>query len=144
MGLDGIYDETFQSTASALTMSSYCKISFNNFLEISEDYPVLQANLLKVMSRELYSCKKNHIDIGSKSKLALFIKTISQRFKIRGYSEDEFFLPISQRDIASYLGMAEETLSRIFKKLQKMEVVSYKKHILTILDRDLLNELAES
>lgn len=144
MGLDGIYEETFQSTASALTMSSYCKISFNNFLEISEDYPVLQANLLKVMSRELYSSKKNHIDIGSKSKLALFIKTISQRFKIRGYSEDEFFLPISQRDIASYLGMAEETLSRIFKKLQKMEVVSYKKHILTILDRDLLNELAES
>ncbi|MCB1594891.1 MAG: winged helix-turn-helix domain-containing protein, partial [Xanthomonadales bacterium] len=42
------------------------------------------------------------------------------------------------------LGMAEETLSRIFKKLQKMEVVSFKKHILTILDRDLLNELAES
>jgi CRP/FNR family transcriptional regulator len=144
MGLDGIHAETYQSTATALTMSSYCKIPFNPLLDIAEDYPIIQKNLLKVMSKEIYSCKKNHVDIGSKAKLALFIKTISHRFKTRGYSEKEFFLPISQRDIASYLGMAEETLSRIFKKLQTQKVVKYKKHILTILDRNLLSEIAES
>lgn len=144
MGLDGIHIDTYKSTATALTMSSYCKIPYNSLLQVAEEYPVVQSNLLKIMSKELYSCKKNHIDIGSKAKLALFIKTISNRFKIRGYSDDEFFLPISQRDIASYLGMAEETLSRIFKKLQKMEVVEYKKHILTILNRELLDEIADS
>ncbi len=144
MGLDGIHAETYQSTATALTMSSFCKIPFNSLLDVAEDYPIIQKNMLKVMSKEIFSCKKNHLDIGSKAKLALFIKTISQRFKTRGYSENEFFLPISQRDIASYLGMAEETLSRIFKKLQKMEVVKYKKHILTILDKALLTEISES
>ena len=144
MGLDGIYSDAYQSTSTALTMSSYCKIPFNNLLEVSEDYPVVQKNLLKLMSREIFSCKKNHLDIGSKAKLALFIKTMSERFKLRGYSGKEFFLPISQRDIASYLGMAEETLSRIFKKLQKLDVVKYRKHILTILDFDLLSEISES
>ena len=144
MGLDGIHLKKYQSTATALTMSSYCKIPYNSLLDMSEDYPLIQKNLINVMSREIYSCKKNHLDIGSKAKLALFIRTISRRFKTRGYSDVEFFLPISQRDIASYLGMAEETLSRVFKKLQKLEAVSYKKHVLTILDMKLLTEISES
>lgn len=142
IGLDGIHLNQYQSTAKALTMSSYCKIPYGSLLDISEDYPIIQQNLLNVMSKEIYSCNKNHKDIGSKEKLALFIKTVSQRFKTRGYSHHEFFLPISQKDIASYLGMAEETLSRVFKKLQKLEVVSYKKHIITILNMPLLTELS--
>lgn len=144
MGLDGIYANTYQSTSTALTMSSYCKLPYKDLLDVAIDYPIINKNLINIMSKEIYACKKNHLDIGSKSKLALFIKTLSQRFKTRGYSDTEFFLPISQRDIASYLGMAEETLSRIFKKLQKLEVIKYDKHILTILDADLLTEISES
>ncbi len=142
MGLDGIYADTYQSTATSLTMSSYCKIPFEHLLDLTEDCPAIQKNLLKIMSKEIFSCKKNYIDIGSKAKLALFILTTSQRFKTRGYSDNEFFLPISQRDIANYLGMAEETLSRIFKKLQTNGSVEYKKHILTIINRDLLVEIS--
>lgn len=144
MGLDGIHSELYQSTATALTMSSYCKIPYNALLDVAEHNPIIQKNLLKIMSKEIFSCKKNHVDLGSKSKLALFIQTISQRFVLRGYSGSEFFLPISQRDIASYLGMAEETLSRIFKKLQSIGAVSYKKHLMIILDQNLLNEISES
>ncbi|HFC29984.1 MAG TPA: cyclic nucleotide-binding domain-containing protein [Oceanospirillales bacterium] len=144
MGLDGIHEEMYQSSVTALTMSSYCKIPFDGLLEVAEDYPIIQKNLIKIMSKEIFSCKKNHIDIGSKAKLALFLRTLSQRFEARGYSSTEFFLPISQRDIASYLGMAEETLSRIFKKLQKLEAVKLKKHTLTILDKQLLAEISES
>ncbi len=143
MGLDGIHAESYQSTAIALTTSSYCKIPFNQLLDVSEDFPIIQRNLLKIMSKEIYSNKKTYIDLGSTAKLALFIYNISQRFKNRGYSEKEFYLPISQRDIANYLGMAEETLSRIFKKLQKLGAVSYKKHILTIVNKQQLKEIAQ-
>ena len=143
MGLDGIHAESYQSTAIALTTSSYCKIPFNQLLDVSEDFPIIQRNLLKIMSKEIYSNKKTYIDLGSTAKLALFIYNISQRFKNRGYSEKEFYLPISQRDIANYLGMAEETLSRIFKKLQKLGSVNYKKHILTILNMQQLKEIAQ-
>lgn len=144
MGLDGIHSETYQSTSTSLTMSSYCKIPYNSLLDIAEDYPIIQKNLLKIMSKEIFACKKNHVDVGSKAKLALFIKTISQRFKLRGFSDEEFFLPVSQRDIANYLGMAEETLSRIFKKLQTLGAIRYKKHLLTILDRKLLTKISDS
>ncbi len=143
MGLDGIHEDIYQSTVSALTMSSYCKIPFDALLEVAEDYPIIQKNLIKIMSKEIFSCKKNHIDIGSKAKLALFILTLSKRFEMRGYSAQEFFLPISQRDIASYLGMAEETLSRIFKKIQKLGALKLEKHTLTILNKQQLIELSE-
>ncbi|MCF6288230.1 MAG: helix-turn-helix domain-containing protein [Proteobacteria bacterium] len=142
MGLDGIHADTYQSTSASLTMSAYCKIPFEHLLDIAEDYPAIHKNLLKIMSKEISSCKKNYIDIGSKAKLALFILTVSQRFKTRGYSDNEFFLPISQRDIANYLGMAEETLSRILKKLQTNGSIQYKKHVLTILNKDLLIEIS--
>jgi len=143
MGFDGIHSDVYHSSASALTMSSYCKIPYNELLDVAEDFPVIQRNLLKVMSREIYNCKKNHLDISSKAKLALFILTLAQRFKSRGYSDKEYFLPISQRDIASYLGMAEQTLSRIFTKLQKQEIIKYKKHSMTILNKKLLTEISE-
>lgn len=144
MGLDGIHSSIYQSSAMALTMSSFCKIPFDALLDVSENHPIIQKNLLKLMSKEIYNCKQSHLDIGSRAKLALFIKNISQRFETRGYSRETFFLPISQRDIANYLGMADETLSRAFRKLQEQKVVKYNKHMLTILDNELLCEVIDS
>ena len=55
MGLDGIHLNQYQTTATALTMSSYCKIPYDSLMEMSEDYPVIQKNLLNVMSKEIYN-----------------------------------------------------------------------------------------
>ena len=42
----------------------------------------------------------------------------------RGGSETEFNLSMSRHDIGNYLGLAVETVSRMFSKLQEDEVLS--------------------
>lgn len=60
---------------------------------------------------------------GVEQKLAIFLLAISQRMKARGFSETEFNLSMSRSDIANFLGIAAETVSREFTQLQKDGVI---------------------
>lgn len=53
-------------------------------------------------------------------------------------------LPTSKRLLASQLGLASETLSRLFAKLREKKVITVDGGSITIHDRDFLNQLIES
>ncbi len=134
VGLDGIYDSRYQTTVTALSSGSYCKIPFAELLEAAGAYPELQRQLFRLMSKNLNTCERSHNELSAAAKLAHFMLSVAGRFKERGFSPLEFDLPISQRDMANFLGMAEETLSRLFKKFQQRGVLEYKRHHLKITD----------
>jgi len=142
VGLDGIYDSRYQTTVTALSSGSYCKIPFNELLQAAGEYPELQKQLFRLMSKNLNSCERAHNELSAPAKLATFVLSLAQRFKDRGFSPLEFDLPISQRDMANFLGMAEETLSRLFKRFQSQGVLEYKRHHLKILDMPTLQAIA--
>jgi CRP/FNR family transcriptional regulator len=55
--------------------------------------------------------------------VATFLLKLSQRFKARGYSASNFRLSMSRNEIGNYLGLAVETVSRIFTRFQKMDLM---------------------
>jgi CRP/FNR family transcriptional regulator len=59
----------------------------------------------------------------SEERLASFLLNLAARFKRRGYSGTNFRLTMSRSDIANYLGMAVETVSRIFTRFQKQGIL---------------------
>lgn len=82
------------------------------------------------------------------SKLAAFLlKQISQQTKGVGYDDVIIDLPMTQRDIATYLAIAPETCSRTMKKLREDEIIeargrSGEGKLLKILNLERLNEVA--
>lgn len=54
----------------------------------------------------------------AEEKLATYLLSLSNRFKDRGFSAKDFRLTMSRNDIANHLGLAVETVSRVFSKLQ--------------------------
>src|SRR3546814_7983589 len=52
------------------------------------------------------------------------LHSVSERFRELGKSADEFSLPMSREDIASYLGMVIETVSRTFSRFQDDGIIS--------------------
>jgi CRP/FNR family transcriptional regulator, anaerobic regulatory protein len=60
--------------------------------------------------------------------------SISARNARRKLSATHFRLPMSRVDIGNYLGLTVETVSRVFSRMQKMEVLHVDNKEIEILD----------
>jgi CRP/FNR family transcriptional regulator len=83
--------------------------------------------------------------LGKKSadeRLATLLLSLSQRFRRRNYSPTEFNLSMSRSDIGNYLGIAEETVCRVFTRFQSEGLLATKQRQVQLLDLDRLNNIA--
>jgi CRP/FNR family transcriptional regulator len=80
----------------------------------------------------------------TEERLATFLFNLSQRNRSRNFSESEFQLTMPRQDLANYLGMAVETLSRTLSHLQKKNIISVQRRGVKILDQEQLRRLAHS
>lgn len=66
--------------------------------------------------------------------LAAFVLDHAAAQARRGYSEREFVLPMCRRDLGNYLGLAPETLCRVFGRFRREELIAMDGNVVTILD----------
>jgi len=147
LGLDAINTNTHPCTAKALETTSVCEIPFERLEELGAQIPSLQRQLFKVMSREIFEEETHTLLLGKRNaeeRLAAFLLGISNRFKSRGFSATEFNLSMSRNDIGNYLGLAVETVSRMFTRFQEEGVLSVERKHVIIHDLERLQRLAGS
>ena len=147
VGLDAISSDTHNCTARALETTSVCEIPYTQLEELSAHVPSLQRQLLRVMSREILQDEHMMMLLGRKAadeRLAAMLVSISNRFKQRGFSPREFNLSMSRNDIGNYLGLAVETVSRLFTRFQEDGLLETERKHVRILDLPRLAELAGS
>ena len=70
------------------------------------------------------------------------ILSLTKRFGRRGYSDKEFILAMSRRDIASHLRLATETVSRVLSRFQQREIIAVNRQQVRILNPGALAEVA--
>ena len=130
----------------ALETSTVCKIPLAGFENMVTKYPALFNAFLKIMSREII-LKQRMILVLSKmtaeQKAANFLIQMSTVSKSRGYSSLVFNLSMSRTDIANYLGLANETVSRIFKSFQDKGIISTDRHQISINDFETLKSFLQ-
>jgi CRP/FNR family transcriptional regulator len=138
--------ETKNYGADALETSTVCKIPLTEFENMVSQYPALFNAFLKIMSREII-LKQRMILVLSKmtaeQKAADFLIHMSTGSKSRGYSSVVFNLSMSRTDIANYLGLASETVSRIFKSFQNKGIISVERHQISINDFETLKSFLQ-
>lgn len=145
LGLGAIHAQTHPCGAKALETASVCELPFNRLEELSARIPSLQHQLLRIMSAEILHDQGLLTLLGKKGaeeRLAALLISLSNRYGERGFSHLEFYLSMSRSDIANYLGLAVETVSRLFTRFQEEELlIAHRKHI-RILDLPRMRELA--
>jgi CRP/FNR family transcriptional regulator len=127
LGLGAISKGVHDCNATTLDTCSMCEIPFKNFQRLAEEIPTLNQQLLKMMSREISLEEERVLLRGHKSapaRLATFFNCLTRNFGERGYSTQEFMLTMGRRDIANYLGLALETVSRTLTQLHNDGVLS--------------------
>jgi CRP/FNR family transcriptional regulator len=133
LGLDAIATGQHTQSAVALETCSVCEIPFAKLEEISAHTPQLQHLIFYVMSQEIRD-DHYHLALLSRmpaaARLARFLLDLSRHFQQRGYSASNFNLSLSRHDIANLLGLAVETVSRLFTQFQEDGLLTAdRKHI---------------
>lgn len=145
VGMDGIGRGRFGSSAKAMETSSICEIPFEMLGELSAQLPSLQRHFFQLMSQEITEDQKL-ITLLSKSsaeqRLAALLLSISARNGRRNLSETRFRLPMSRTDIANYLGLTVETVSRLFTRFTHSGLVVVDNKEVSLADLDRLRQVA--
>jgi CRP/FNR family transcriptional regulator len=145
LGLDAISDGHHHCDAVALERTSVCSVPFDQLEDVASHVPGLQHQMLRIISQELVQDHQHLVALGrrtARERLALFLHSLSQRLYAAGYSGEDFRLPMSRDDIASYLGLALETVSRLLGRLSDEGVIAVERRRVRVLDAAMLASIS--
>jgi CRP/FNR family transcriptional regulator len=145
LGMDGISNNSHASSAKSLETAAICEIPFSSLEKLSLMMPNLQRHFFQLMSREITEdqqlitlLSKNSAD----ERVAALMLSISSRNARRKLSPTQFRLPMSRVDIGNYLGLTVETVSRVFSRMQKLDLLSVDNKEIEVLDMPGLKNMA--
>jgi CRP/FNR family transcriptional regulator len=146
IGIDGISNNQYASSAVALNTSAVCEIPFERLESLSLQLPSLQRHFFQIMSQEIGDDQKLLTLINKNSadeRVAAMLLSLSARYKRRNLSSERFVLPMSRTDIGNFLGLTIETVSRVFSRFKQSSLVEIQGKEIQILDIDQLKVLAK-
>ena len=144
-GFDGI-DDSHTCNAITLERTTLCELPLDAVAEVSQEVPSLYRELYRVMAREISADQSMLLLLARRTaedRLATFLLSLSKRFANRGFSQTDFSLPMSRHDIANYLGLAAETVSRLFSRLSETGMLTVHGRKIHIADINALRQQAE-
>lgn len=131
-------------SAEAVTDGAACRFSRKAFLSYVEQHPRLLRRLHEFASHELSLAQDQLVVLGRRSadeRLAAFLIMMRDRFRRLGHSSPNLPIPMSRQDIADYLGLTIETVSRTFTKFARAKTIASAPNGVTLLDERKLERL---
>lgn len=142
IGLSAIDEGRHPCNAVALDTVTLCRVPFRVAAELSARMPLLQAKLFRLLSRDIARATQLSCNNTADERLAAFLIGMADRMASRGYSASRWQLTMSRMDIASYLRLAPETLSRMLRRFQEEGLVALDGREVEVRGRERLQALA--
>ena len=113
-------------SADAIGAVEVCRFSKASFQRFAEDRPHILHRINELAVRELCQAREHMVLLGRRSaeeKVATFLVCWRDRLARQNGASSILPLPMSRQDIADYLGLTIETVSRTFTKLERNGVI---------------------
>jgi CRP/FNR family transcriptional regulator, anaerobic regulatory protein len=138
---------TASLTAEALTPVHACRFRRNEFERLLEAMPSLERRLVALAADELMAAQEQIVLLGRKTareRLASFLVSRRERQARLGEDADVVRLPMTRLDIADYLGLTVETVSRTVTQFKTTGLIRLRAvDAVEILKPEALSSLAE-
>lgn len=118
IGLNAIHPEAYPCDAVALDTVEVCRFSFPALATLATRIPQIQQELFRRLSKDIGEASLRNQESTADERLAAFVLDLSARYGARGFAPDFLHLSMSRSDIANYLGLAAETVSRVLRRFQ--------------------------
>ena len=142
IGLNAIDGEHYPCNAVALDTVMLCRFSFPKIAVLAARLPGLQRHLFRLLSRDIGRAALLAGDWSADQRMAAFLIGLSRRLAARGFSPNRFQLTMARTDIANYLRLAPETVSRVLKRFQQDGLLAVDRRELELANREALEQLA--
>ncbi|NNJ85346.1 MAG: fumarate/nitrate reduction transcriptional regulator Fnr [Gammaproteobacteria bacterium] len=144
LGFDAIEGGKHTCAAVALETTSVCAFPYHRLEKLCHTFQGLDHELHRLFGKEI----ANEHDLlqllakkSAEARLASFLLDLSNRLKKRGFSEREFNLTMSRHDISNHLGLAVETVSRLFARFQNEGLLTVRRRHIQLQNMPEIKEL---
>lgn len=141
IGLEAIQTGFYPYSAIALSKTLVCEIPYESLLDYIADYRELQRHIVKVLGFRINQ-GQYIINHHAEQSLAAFILDIAARLHQEQVTL-AFELPMSRYDIGNYLGLAPETVSRLFTRFQSAGLLQVQNKKIKIISADKLRWVSQ-
>lgn len=143
-GFDGIHTQRHTNSAKALERSHLCEIPFEELERLCRAIPHLQHYAFQLASHQIVLEQKRMQLMGKRAadaRVAYLLLDYIQR-ATHGNPQGEILLPMSRYDIANYLGLSVETVSRLLSRLLSQGIIDLQGRRVKILSLERLRAQA--
>jgi CRP/FNR family transcriptional regulator len=136
-----------RTTAVAVTTTRYCRIPLASVASATRDVPAIGSELMRLLATKMNAAHElvaSVLDRDAVSRVAAFVLDLSNRLELAGFDGRRFQVGFSRSDIASYLGMTIETVSRAFSELRRRRILDVRAKDLALLSIGDLRVVAEN
>lgn len=134
-------------SADAVNEVHACQFARQEFSTLLDAKPHLLRRLHAIASHELALAQDQMVILGRRTaeeKVAAFLVGLRDRWSRVSGSDVYLPLPMTRQDIADFLGLTIETVSRMFSKLVRDRLIVIVPEGVRLVDRDRLAKLAET
>jgi CRP/FNR family transcriptional regulator len=144
VGLNAIHPARYPCDAIALDTVHVCRFSFPALATLATRLPGVQQQLFRLLSEDIGKASLLAGDYSADERLAAFLVGLGERYAACDMSATALRLSMSRSDIASYLRLATETVSRVLHRLQDRKLIHVDGRDVTIIAPEQLNTLARN
>lgn len=141
------FNDRYTYSAEALTDTTVCRFARRSFEGFVEERPAMERRLRAMASNELAAAQDQMVLLGRKTaqeRVASFLLSLVCRQERLGRDGKAIRLTMTRNDIADYLGLTIETVSRSIGALRRLGIVALDSSTLVrIPDRNRLASIAE-
>ena len=141
-GWEGIDSNQLSVSVVALDSSNVCQIPLTQLETLLREIPELEAQLLQLVSKRIKNDNLAQLRTSSEQRVASFILHLISHYTLLGYPYYFCKLLMTHQDIANYLRIAPETISRTFHTLQSKGLINLSKKTIYVNDLKKLKEIA--
>ena len=145
IGMESIGLKTNAGDVIALESSETLELPYPAVLRACRHVPELQACLTAALAAEIRGDRSWMLMLGSlaaERRVAAFLLDVAARYARLGYSAKHFILRMSRIDMASFLAIKHETVSRALSHLHDMSYIDVQRREVRVLDVDGLRSMA--
>jgi len=146
LGFDAFNNGIHSCNAVALEDTLLCNISIEIFHDLCGRLSGIRKEMMHQVGKEITHHQNLLLSLGQQKtdkRLATFLLEMSTHFQSRGFSAQEFLMPMSRQDLSNYLGMAVETLSRVITRMTDDGLIKIDRRLVIIPDIDKLKLLTQ-